>query len=95
MIRNLVTGMQFIQDHVIHFYHLHALDWVDVVSALKADPAAAGKIASSHLAVAQQQRRRTSRRVQERLQEVRGGAGSSASSRTATGAIRRTSCRRR
>ena len=27
-IRNLVHGMQFIQDHVIHFYHLHALDWV-------------------------------------------------------------------
>ena len=39
LIRNLVHGMQFIQDHVIHFYHLHALDWVDVVSALKADPA--------------------------------------------------------
>ena len=39
-IRNLIHGMQFIQDHVIHFYHLHALDWVDVVSALDADPAA-------------------------------------------------------
>jgi hydrogenase large subunit len=25
-------------DHAVHFYHLHALDWVDVVSALKADP---------------------------------------------------------
>jgi Ni,Fe-hydrogenase I large subunit len=47
IIRNLVNGMQFIQDHVIHFYHLHALDWVDVVSALKADPAAAAKIAQS------------------------------------------------
>jgi len=46
-IRNLVTGMQFIQDHVIHFYHLHALDWVDVVSALSADPAAAAKLAQS------------------------------------------------
>lgn len=46
-IRNLVTGMQFIQDHVIHFYHLHALDWVDVVSALSADPAAAAKIGQS------------------------------------------------
>jgi len=46
-IRNLVTGMQFIQDHVIHFYHLHALDWVDVVSALSADPATAAKIAQS------------------------------------------------
>jgi Ni,Fe-hydrogenase I large subunit len=47
LIRNLVHGMQFIQDHVIHFYHLHALDWVDVVSALKADPAGTAKIAAS------------------------------------------------
>jgi hydrogenase large subunit len=47
MIRNLIHGMQFIQDHVMHFYHLHALDWVDVVSALKADPAAAAKLAQS------------------------------------------------
>jgi len=46
-IRNLVHGMQFIQDHVIHFYHLHALDWVDVVSALSADPAKAATIAQS------------------------------------------------
>lgn len=46
-IRNLIHGMQFIQDHVIHFYHLHALDWVDVVSALKADPAQAAKIGQS------------------------------------------------
>src|ERR1019366_3034164 len=46
-IRNLVHGMQFIQDHVVHFYHLHALDWVEVVSALKADPAAAAKIGQS------------------------------------------------
>ncbi len=47
LIRNLVLGMQFVHDHVMHFYHLHALDWVDVVSALKADPVAAAKIASS------------------------------------------------
>ena len=46
-IRNLVHGMQFVQDHVIHFYHLHALDWVDVTSALKADPAATSKLAQS------------------------------------------------
>ena len=30
---------QMVQDHVIHFYHLHALDWVDVTLALQADPA--------------------------------------------------------
>jgi len=44
LIRNLIHGMQFIQDHVIHFYHLHALDWVDVVSALSANPADAARI---------------------------------------------------
>src|SRR5512139_2086553 len=47
IIRNLVLGMQFVHDHVMHFYHLHALDWVDVVSALKADPNEAAKIAKS------------------------------------------------
>ena len=47
LIRNLVMGMQFMQDHVIHFYHLHALDWVDVTSALKADPAATSRLAAS------------------------------------------------
>jgi len=46
IIRNLVHGMQFIQDHVIHFYHLHALDWVDVVSALSADPRQTAAIAA-------------------------------------------------
>jgi hydrogenase large subunit len=44
LIRNLIHGMQFVQDHVIHFYHLHALDWVDVVSALSADPADTAEI---------------------------------------------------
>ena len=47
IIRNLIAGAQHIQDHVIHFYHLHALDWVDVVASLKADPAATAKIAQS------------------------------------------------
>jgi Ni,Fe-hydrogenase I large subunit len=47
LIRNLVHGMQFVQDHVVHFYHLHALDWVDVVSALSADPSGTARIAAS------------------------------------------------
>jgi [NiFe] hydrogenase large subunit/hydrogenase large subunit len=47
LIRNLVHGMQFIQDHVIHFYHLHALDWVDVVSALNANPAGTARLAKA------------------------------------------------
>jgi len=37
LIRNLMTAMQFVHDHVMHFYHLHALDWVDITSALNAD----------------------------------------------------------
>jgi hydrogenase large subunit len=39
LIRNLMIAQQYVHDHVMHFYHLHALDWVDVVSSLKADPA--------------------------------------------------------
>ena len=39
-IRNLMMLAQYTQDHLVHFYHLHALDWVDVVSALSADPRA-------------------------------------------------------
>jgi hydrogenase large subunit len=45
IIRNLITAIQYVQDHVIHFYHLHALDWVDVVSALSADPKATAALA--------------------------------------------------
>ena len=47
LIRNLMIGAQFVHDHVMHFYHLHALDWVDVVSALKADPKATSALAQS------------------------------------------------
>jgi hydrogenase large subunit len=47
LIRNLMIGTQFIYDHVMHFYHLHALDWVDVVSALDADPQATAELAQS------------------------------------------------
>ena len=47
LLRNLIIASQNIQDHVIHFYHLHALDWVDIVSALKADPNGTSKLAQS------------------------------------------------
>ena len=47
LIRNMMIGAQFVHDHVMHFYHLHALDWVDVVSALKADPKATSELAQS------------------------------------------------
>lgn len=47
LIRNLMIAAQFAHDHVMHFYHLHALDWVDVVSALKANPAKTSQLAQS------------------------------------------------
>jgi hydrogenase large subunit len=47
IIRNLMFCAQYAQDHVVHFYHLHALDWVDVVSALTADPKETSSIAQT------------------------------------------------
>jgi hydrogenase large subunit len=47
LVRNLMFCSHYLQDHVVHFYILHALDWVDVVSALKADPAETSRIAQS------------------------------------------------
>ena len=46
-IRNIMQLTLQVHDHVVHFYHLHALDWVDVVSALKADPKATSTLAQS------------------------------------------------
>ncbi len=47
LVRNLIAGSQMVHDHVVHFYHLHALDWVDVAAALKADPTKTAGIAQS------------------------------------------------
>lgn len=47
LVRNLMFCTQYMQDHVVHFYHLHALDWVDVVSALSADPNATADVAKT------------------------------------------------
>src|SRR5512137_1259714 len=46
-IRNMMQLCLQVQDHLVHFYHLHALDWVDVVSALKADPKKTSELAQS------------------------------------------------
>ena len=40
LVRNLIQGALYVHDHLVHFYHLHALDFVDIVSATKADPEA-------------------------------------------------------
>src|SRR5665647_3076225 len=46
-IRNLMIAAHAIHDDIVHFYHLSALDWVDVTSALKADPKATADLAES------------------------------------------------
>lgn len=45
LIRSLLNISLILHDHVVHFYHLHGLDWCDITSALKADPVAASKLA--------------------------------------------------
>ncbi|WP_410288734.1 nickel-dependent hydrogenase large subunit [Desulfosarcina sp.] len=45
IIRNLLLGAQFLHDHIVHFYHLHGLDWVDITSALNADATATENLA--------------------------------------------------
>ena len=47
LIRNLMQATLWAHDHLVHFYHLHALDWVDVVSALSADPKKTSELAQS------------------------------------------------
>ncbi|MGK7346146.1 MAG: nickel-dependent hydrogenase large subunit [Candidatus Nitrospinota bacterium M3_3B_026] len=47
IVRNLIHAAQYLHDHPVHFYHLHALDWVDVVSALSADPRKTSELAVS------------------------------------------------
>ncbi len=48
LVRNLIKGSQYIYDHIMHFYHLHGLDWVDIVSALSADPRKAVEMAKGY-----------------------------------------------
>jgi len=46
-IRNLIITAHAVHDHIVHFYHLSALDWVDVTSALKGDPGKTAQLAES------------------------------------------------
>ncbi len=72
-IRNLIMLAHSVHDFIVHFYHLSALDWVDVTSALKADPdktAALGESLSSWRLNSKHEMRR----VHERLKHfVNGG----------------------
>ena len=47
LIRNLMVAQQYVHDHVMHFYHLHALDWVDVADCINADAEETSRIQQS------------------------------------------------
>ena len=47
LVRNIMLEVLYMHDHVVHFYHLHALDWVDIVNALSADPKKTSELAQS------------------------------------------------
>jgi quinone-reactive Ni/Fe-hydrogenase large subunit len=47
-LRSIMQSSLYMHDHIVHFYHLHGLDWVDVVSALSADPALAAQVAMQY-----------------------------------------------
>jgi hydrogenase large subunit len=47
LIRNILIAAHALHDHIVHFYHLSALDWVDVVSALKGNPRTTSRLAES------------------------------------------------
>jgi [NiFe] hydrogenase large subunit len=66
VVRNLLMGSQFVHDHPIHFYHLHGLDWVDIVSALSADP---GKTADAAKAVSPEAPPMDFSAIQDRLKK--------------------------
>lgn len=48
IVRNLLWSAQVLHDHVVHFYHLHGVDWFDIVSALSASPAKAVQVARQY-----------------------------------------------
>jgi Ni,Fe-hydrogenase I large subunit len=47
IVRNILAGSQMVHDHLVHFYHLHGPDWIDVPAALTADPAATAALQQS------------------------------------------------
>ena len=48
LVRNLIHASLYMTDHIMHFYHLHGLDWVDITKALSADPAKAVALAKTY-----------------------------------------------
>ena len=58
LVRSLLNESLYMHDHVVHFYHLHGLDWVDIVSALSADPKKASELAFKYTKLAHCNRNR-------------------------------------
>jgi hydrogenase large subunit len=88
-IRNIMQLNLEIHDHVVHFYHLHALDWVNPINALRADPKATSELQQAVSPSHPLSSPGYFRDVQNRR------AVSLASSRTAIGTIPPISCRPR
>jgi Ni,Fe-hydrogenase I large subunit len=87
-IRNMIILAHAVHDHIVHFYHLSALDWVDVASApSRPTPARRAALAESLSVLAGQQQARDAPRAGA-LTGI-SSAASSASSPTVTGATRR------
>ncbi len=67
--RTLMNQALFMHDHIVHFYHLHGLDWVDITSALQADEAKASKLAFKYseypIATGENDLKLTKKRVKE------------------------------
>ena len=49
MVRSLMNVSLVLHDHLVHFYHLHGLDWCDITQALKADPKKASELAFKYV----------------------------------------------
>ena len=92
-IRNIMQLNLQIHDHIVHFYHLHALDWVNPVNALKADPKATSELQQAVSPSASTFFAGLFPRCAESAQVFRGSQANSASSRTATGITPPTCCR--
>ncbi|SMY15719.1 nickel-dependent hydrogenase large subunit [Photobacterium aquimaris] len=67
-IRSLILTTLQMHDHIVHFYILHGLDWIDVVSALSADPAKAAVEAMKYSATPMAAGEGDLRAAQEKVQ---------------------------
>ncbi len=47
IIRNIMLATLWCHDHLVHFYQLAGMDWIDVLDALKADPRKTSELAQS------------------------------------------------